>query len=295
MLLPKFNYLAPQSIAEACSLLAEHQEKAKVIAAGTDLLVQMKHKKVRPQYIIDIKRIPGLDYIRYDDQSGLQIGALTTIRAIETSPLVQQRFGILSQAAGLLGTVQIRNRGTIGGNLGNAAPSAETAPALMALAAKAKIVGSKRKRVVALEDFFLGPGETVLQPDEMLTEIQVPNPAVPSSGVYLKHTVRRMAELAIVGVGVFITWNGAGQTCGDARIILGAVAPTPLRVKRAEEVLKGQQLSGKLMEKAAQIAAEESRPIDDVRSSAEYRRNMVRVLVKRALEQATEGLGGEPK
>ncbi len=295
MLLPKFNYLAPQSIAEACALLAEHQEKAKVIAAGTDLLVQMKHKEVKPQYIIDLKRIPGLDYIRYDDQSGLQIGALTTIRAIETSPLVQQSFSILSQAAGLLGTVQIRNRGTIGGNLGNAAPSAETAPALMALAAKAKIVGSKKERVVALEDFFLGPGETVLQPDEMLTEIQVPNPAALSSGVYLKHTVRRMAELAIVGVGVLITWNGTGQTCGDVRIILGAVAPTPLRVERAEEVLKGQQLSGELMEKAAQIASEESRPIDDIRSAAEYRRKMVRVLVKRALEQATESLGGEPK
>ncbi len=291
MLLPKFEYLAPQSVQETCSLLAQYKEKAKVIAAGTDLLVQMKQKEASPQYLIDIKHIPNLDYIRYDDKGGLQIGALTTIRALETSPLIREKFSILGQAAGLLGSTQIRNRATIGGNLCNAAPSAETASPLICLAAKVKIAGASGERIVALEDFFLGPGETVLQPDEILTEIQVPNTAALSTGVYIKHTVRKMMELAIVGVGVLITPNGDGRTCGDVRIVLGAVAPTPLRSNKAEEVLKGQQLSDELLEKAAQIASAESRPIDDVRSSAEYRRKMVKVLVRRALEQAAERLG----
>lgn len=290
MLLPKFEHLAPKSIEEACSLLSLYQEKAKVIAGGTDLLVEMKHKEIRPQYLINIKHIPGLDYIRYDEEKGLHIGALTTIRAIETSPLIRQKFSILSQAAGLLGSMQIRNRGTLGGNLCHGAPSAEMAPALLTLSAKAKIAGAKGQRVVAMEDFFLGPGQTVLQPDEMLVEIQVPNSPARSAGVYLKHTVRKMVEIAIVGVAAVVALDGHGKTCSDARIALGAVASTPIRVRKAEEILKGRALTAELIEKAAQICAEESRPIDDVRSSATYRRKMVHVLARRALEQAAEKL-----
>jgi carbon-monoxide dehydrogenase medium subunit len=289
MLLPRFEYLAPKTIDEACSLLSQYKGKARVIAGGTDLLVQMKHREITPQYLINIKAIPNLDYITYDEEAGLSIGALATIRAIETSPLIKQRFGILTQAAAVLGSVQVRNRGTIGGNICNAAPSADTAPALITLAAKARIIGLGGERTVAVEDFFTGPEETVLQADEILTEIKVPNLPPQSNGVYLKHTLRRAMDIAIIGVAVVVTLDGGGKGCKDAKIALGTVAPTPIRAKGAEDVLRGQEMSEELIEKAARIAAEESHPRDSVRGSAWYRRKMVEVLTRRALQQAKGG------
>jgi CO/xanthine dehydrogenase FAD-binding subunit len=283
MLLPKFEYFAPKTMEEACSLLAKYKGEARVLAGGTDLLVQMKNREVIPRYLINIKDIPNLDYIRYDDKEGLRIGALTPIEALKTSILIRRRFGILSQAAAVLGTVQIRNRGTIAGNLCNASPAAETAPALITLAAKARIVGVAGERAVALEDFFVGPGQTVLQAGEILTEIQVPNLPPRSGGAYLKHSIKRM-DIAIVGVGVVITLNG--EVCNDIKIALGAVASTPIRAKKAEEIIRGQGLDSELMERAAQIASEESRPIDDIHSYAQYRKQMVKVLAKEAMKQA---------
>jgi len=283
MLLPKFEYFAPETMEEACSLLAKYKGEARVLAGGTDLLVQMKNREVTPRYLINIKNIPNLDYIRYDDKEGLRIGALTTIEALKTSTLIRRRFGILSQAAAVLGTVQIRNRGTIAGNLCNASPAAETAPALITLAAKARIVGVAGERAVALEDFFISPGQTVLQAGEIVTEIQVPNLPPRSGGAYLKHSIKRM-DIAIVGVGVVITLNG--EVCNDIKIALGAVASTPIRAKKAEEIIRGQGLDSELMERAAQIALEESRPIDDIHSYAQYRKQMVKVLAKEAMKQA---------
>jgi CO/xanthine dehydrogenase FAD-binding subunit len=283
MLLPKFEYFAPKTMEEACSLLAKYKGEARVLAGGTDLLVQMKNREVIPRYLINIKDIPNLDYIRYDDKEGLRIGALTPIEALKTSILIRRRFGILSQAAAVLGTVQIRNRGTIAGNLCNASPAAETAPALITLAAKARIVGVAGERAVALEDFFVGPGQTVLEASEILTEIQVPNLPPRSGGAYLKHSIKRM-DIAIVGVGVIITLNG--EVCNDIKIALGAVASTPIRAKKAEEIIRGQGLDSELMERAAQIASEESRPIDDIHSYAQYRKQMVKVLAKEAMKQA---------
>lgn len=285
MLLPKFEYFAPKTMEEACSLLAKYKGEARVLAGGTDLLVQMKNREVIPRYLINIKNIPDLDYIRYDDKEGLRIGALTPIEALKTSTLIRRRFGILSQAAAVLGTVQIRNRGTIAGNLCNASPAAETAPALITLAAKARIVGVAGERAVALEDFFISPGQTVLQAGEIVTEIQVPNLPPRSGGAYLKHSIKRM-DIAIVGVGVVITLDG--EVCNDIKIALGAVASTPVRAKKAEEIIRGQGLDSELMERAAQIASEESRPIDDIHSYAQYRKQMVKVLAKEAMKQAGE-------
>lgn len=283
MLLPKFEYFAPETMEETCSLLAKYKGEARVLAGGTDLLVQMKNREVTPRYLINIKHIPNLDYIRYDDKEGLRIGALTPIEALKTSTLIRRRFGILGQAAAVLGTVQIRNRGTIAGNLCNASPAAETAPALITLAAKARIVGVAGERAVALEDFFISPGQTVLQAGEIVTEIQVPNLPPRSGGAYLKHSIKRM-DIAIVGVGVVITLNG--EVCNDIKIALGAVASTPIRAKKAEEIIRGQGLDSELMERAAQIASEESRPIDDIHSYAQYRKQMVKVLAKEAMKQA---------
>ena len=287
MPLPKFEYLAPKTLSEACSLLAQHKGKARLLAGGTDLLVNMKGREFTPQYIIGLKNIKKLDYIKYDKAEGLKIGALATINSIARSKEIQEKFHFLAIAASKMATNQIRNMGTIGGNLCNAAPSADFAPSLLCLGAKAKLVGSKKERVVALEGFFTGPGETVLQSDEILAEIQVPNQAPYSGGAYLKAS-RTAVDLALVGVAAFITLKSKDGICSDARIALGAVAPTPIRAKKAEEAIKGKKVTASLIEQAAKSASEEARPISDVRSSAYYRTEMVRVLTKRAIRQALE-------
>lgn len=291
MHLPKFEYLAPTTIEDTCSLLSKYDGEARILAGGTDLLVRMKNRRIVPSYLISIKNVPHLDYIRYDEKEGLTIGALATLQAMKSSPIVQQKFDILAQAAGVVGSVAIRNGGTIGGNLCNAAPSAETAPALIALGAKAKITGLDGERIVTLEDFFTGPGETVLLTGEILTEIQVPTQPARSGGVYLKHSLRPM-DIAVVGVAVVVTPDE--EVCKDIKIALGAVAPTPIRAKRAEDVIKGHEPSKELIAKAAAIASNESRPIDDIRSSAEHRRNMVNIFTAHAIEEAVKQtrLGG---
>ena len=283
--LPKFNYLAPKTMDEALSLLSQHKGKAKVIAGGTDLVPKMKRREIKAsEYIIDLKCIPNLNYIRYDESSGLTLGALTTIHAVEASPIIQEKFSVLFQAAESIGSTQVRNRGTIAGNICNAVPSADTAPALLTTQAKLKLISQKGERTVNIEDFFTGPNETVLSDGEILQEIQVPNLPPNSKGRYLKLAPRRSMDLAIVGVAVVVVPEDG--ICKDIRIALGAVAPTPIRVKKAEDTLKGQGFNDEVIERAAQIAAEESHPIDDHRASAEYRRDMVKVLTRRAINQA---------
>ncbi len=282
----QFNYLEPKTIKEATSLLSKYDRKAKVIAGGTDLLVQIGNRAIEPEYLVDISYIPGLDYIDCDDKQGLRIGALTTIRIIEKSDKLRRMYPVISQAAGLLGSTAIRNVGTIGGNLCNAAPSADSAPALIGLSSRAKIVGPRGERTVPVEDFFTGPGGTVLRSSELLVEIQVPVLSPNIKGVYLKHAIRKALDLAIIGVAVVTTMNG--DVLSDIKIVLGAVAPTPIRAKKAEAILVGKKISEELLQKAGEAAADESSPIDDVRSSADYRRQMVRVLVARAVKQAAE-------
>jgi carbon-monoxide dehydrogenase medium subunit len=283
--LPRFEYLAPRTVAEALSLLSRYKGKAKVIAGGTDVIPKLKRRETKaPEYIIDLKGLAGLDYIKYGEAKGLALGALVTIHAVETSPIIQQKFNILFQAAQSMASAQVRDRGTIAGNICNAVPSADTAPALLTLEAKLKLVSQKTERIVNIEDFFTGPNETVLTDAEILQEIQIPTPPPKNKGVYLKLTPRRAMDLAIVGVAVLVIPDGASGK--DIRIALGAVAPTPIRAKQAEATIRGQRLSGKLIERAAEIAAAESSPIDDHRASAEYRREMVKVLTKRAINQA---------
>jgi aerobic carbon-monoxide dehydrogenase medium subunit len=280
----RFEYLEPKTIEEAVSFLAGYDGKARVIAGGTDLMVQMREGRVSPEFVVDIGGIEGLDYIHYDEKQGLTIGALTPIRSLEVSPVLRQRLPILSQAAGQLGSVAIRNVGTIGGNLCNAAPSAETAPSLIALRAIARIVGPGGERKVPLEGFFTGPGTTTLGTGEMLVEIQVPLQPPHTRGIYLKHGTRGTIDLAMVGVAAVIPFEADGLTCGDVRIALGAVAPTPIRARSAEAILKGKKLDEGLIDRSAKAAVGESRCISDVRASAEYRREMVEVFTRRALK-----------
>ncbi len=288
----RFEYLRPKSVQEAISLLHEHDGKAKVIAGGTDLVVDMRSgltnqtPRLRPQYVVDLESIPELDYIECDEKRGLRIGSLAKVRTVENSSVLHQYYPVISQAAGQLGSVAIRNVATIGGNLCNAVPSAEMAPPLIALSAKARITGISGERVVPLEDFFVHAGETVLNAEELLVEIQVPMPPLNTKGVYLKHGKRwGTFDLAMVNVGVVLTLEADNQTCRDAKIVLGAVASTPMRAKKAEAILGGKKVASSLIEKAAQAASEEARPITDIRASAAYRAGMVKVFTRRALEQ----------
>lgn len=284
--LPKFEYIACETIQEACSMLSEYQGQAKFVAGGTDLLVKMKHRRILPRYLINAKKIPGLDYIRHDGEKGLRIGALTTIEDIKNAPIIIEKFPILHQAASKLGSTHIRNLGTLGGNLSNASPAAELAPALLTLEASVKIERLHGERVIPLETFFLGPGKSALQADEILTEVQVPNPSPFSEGVYLKHSIRPM-DVGIVGVAVLVTVSE--KTFQDIKIALGSVGPTPFRAKAAEGVMKGRALSedlGEQIRRVARTASEEASPIDDIRARAGYRKKMVETLVKEAAETA---------
>jgi len=280
--------LAPETIDEALSLLFQYKGRAKVIAGGTDVVPKLKRREIRaPEYIIDLKGISGLDYIKYDADSGLSLGALVTIHAVETSPTIREKFSVLAQAAQSMASPQVRNRGTIAGNICNAVPSADSAPALLTLEARLKLIGQKGERMVEIEDFFTGPNQTALTDEEILQEIQIPSLPPHAKGIYLKLTPRRAMDLAIAGVAVVVIPEDG--VCTDIRIALGAVAPTPIRAKGAEGILRGQRFTEEVIEKAAQTAAEESQPIDDHRASGEYRREMVKVLTRRAINQAIAG------
>ena len=285
--LPRFEYFQPETIEEACSLRSEYKEKAKVLAGGTDLLVKMKQGTERPGYLVSLNRIGHLRYIGYDDRDGLRIGALVTLSDLAASSVISQKFSILGQAVRTIASRQIRNQATIGGNLCNASPAADTAPALVGLGSQAIIAGLTGERVVLLEEFFSGPGRTVLRSDEILTDIQVPSPLPYTGGAYLKLSPREK-DLATVAVAAIIILDLEGRACQDAKIVLGAVAPTVIRSSKAEGVLKGKVLEEDVIEGSAQMASQEAQPISDIRASAEYRREMVTVLTKRAIKQALE-------
>jgi len=286
-----FEYFEPKTIKDTTSLLIKYRGRANLIAGGTDLVVRMKQNMINPQYLINLKNIPNLSYIRYDDNGGLRIGALTTLQEIESSAVIREKYGMLSYAAHKMATVQVRNLGTIGGNLCNASPAADTAPPLIGFEANASIVGSSGERSVAVEDFFLGPGETTLREDEILSEIRVPIPSPQTGAIYLRLAARSAKDIPAVGVAVVINLDNKKKVCRDVRIVLGAVAPTPIRAKSAEKVIKGNEIDDVLAAETARLASEEANPISDLRSSAEYRREIVKVLTKRGIKKAWELAG----
>ena len=279
----RFEYLQPGTMKEALALLDQYGSDARILAGGTDLMLKMEAKVLKPKYVIDISGIAELSYIKPDGNKGLSIGALTTVSDIAKSEVIKKQFPLLAQAAGLLGSMAVRNVATLGGNICNAAPSAENAPALLCLNAKVKIVGPKGERVIPLEEFFTGPGATVLAPNEILVEFQIPAAKPNARGVYLKHSHRGSIDLSTVGVAAVASFDG-NKKCEDVKIALGAVAATPIRAKKAEGMLKGKTLDEKTIEAAACAAAEDSSCITDVRASAEYRADMVIAYTRRALQ-----------
>jgi len=284
-----FEMFQPATLEEASRLLKENGPGGRFLAGGTDLVIAMKEKGLLPKYIVDLKRVPGLGGIRENSDGSISLGALTTLYEIETSKLIKTKYPFLAQSAAEVGSIQIRNRATIGGNIANASPSADTSPALIALGATATIVSASGERKIAVEEFFKGPGQSVMNVDEIVTEITIPKTGPGLVGEYIKFSPREMMDLAYVGVAVAYHLAANDKKCTGVRIVLGAVAPTPIRAKRAEAILEGQVLSEALAEKVGQIAAEEAKPISDVRSSADYRRAMVGTMTKRALLNAAVG------
>jgi aerobic carbon-monoxide dehydrogenase medium subunit len=279
----ELQYSEPSTLRETFSILAK-DPGSKILAGGTDVIVSMRERKIAPSHIVNIKRIPGLDQISESKNRGLSIGALTTIGMVETSALVRNAFPMVAEAAHQLGSFQVRNRATIGGNLCNSSPSADMAPPLIALEAVAKIIGPKGLRSVTFENFFTSPGKTVLKRTEILKEIRIPNPPKGSSGAFLKHGPRACMDIATVNAAILITMKG--RVCKDARIVLGAVAPVPMRAKKAEAEIRGKSVDDDLVRRVGEVASQESLPISDVRGSADYRREVVRVLVMRLFGKA---------
>ncbi len=279
--LPDFDILFPASVQDAIAMLGEHGEDAKLFAGGSDLLIAMKHKKKLPRFLINIKRIPGLDGIKSEEDGTLVIGALATSADIAASGAGSVSTA-LAEAAQVLGTSQIRNIGTIGGNLGNASPSAEFAPPLLCLEASLTVVGPDGARNMPLDQFFLGPGKTSLAAGEVITEIRVPPQVQGIHDTYIKHSLRRM-DVAMASAAILLVIDGGKAS--RVRIALGAVAPVPFRALKAEAVLAGQTINDDLIGQAAAAATDEATPIDDIRGYADYRRDVVRDMVAAGLRQ----------
>lgn len=280
-----FEYFSPKTLKEALEVLDRYKEDYKIIAGGQSLLIMMRQGLVKPKYLIDIKGISELDYIESDPQKGLRIGSLTTHRTIEKSPVIKESFGVLSEMERKLASIQTRNWGSIGGNLCHGDPAGDPAPVLMILNGTLTLTSLKGERRMLVEDFFLDYFETALEPGEMLTEIQVP-PIPKNTGVaYSKFNVIEN-DMAIVGVGILITLASKNGQCKEVRIALANASPRPMRAKKAEEILRGKKITEDLLSEAGEMASQEADPISDIHASAEYRRELLKVLVKRVGEEA---------
>lgn len=288
-MLEEFFYFTPQSVQEAVLLLAKYKGEGRVLAGGTDLLVMMKDRVITPKYLIDLKSISAIDILRWDLKEGLRTGALTRISNILNSDVIREKYFCLHQAAESLGTVQVRNMATIGGNICRSSPSADMVPPLLVFDAKVTLVGPESERTILLEDFFTGPGGNVLN-NEILTEIKI-LPQKRPSGTAFRKLGRSSEDLAKVNCAVNIMI--ANGKCEDVRIALGAVAPMPIRAKKVEEALRGQKVNSKAIGGALGKVAEDIAPITDVRSSAEYRTYVSRILIGRVVDEAMKNLGAK--
>jgi len=285
MILPKFEYHDPSTLDEACQIMAELKEKARPLAGGTDLLVNMRRGTVSPEHVVSLGRIEELRGV-HPSNGQLRLGACLTAAEIGQSKEVNDLINPLGSGANSLGSPLIRNLATIGGNLVTARPAADLPPPLMAYGASVVLKNSSGKRAVSLDNFFRGPGQTVMEPDELLTEITVETPPPYSGGGYIKLGARKTLITSIVNVAAFLSLDDRDGTITSARVVLGAVAPVPMRATSSEQVLLGEKPTDALFLRAGEAAAGDSKPIDDFRGSAEYRRAMVEVLTRRALNMA---------
>jgi len=280
--LRKFDYARPGTVSEAVSLLRDYQEKASLLAGGTDLLVFMKLGGKNPKYVIDIKGIPSLDNLSWSPGDGLKIGCLTTLQSILKDPLIEKHCPMLRQAANALGHPQIRSRATMAGNICTASPSGDCAPSLLALEAQVTVASLEGERTIPVRKIFTAPFETALKPADMVTEIRVPALPPRSGGSYRWQSKITAVDETLAGAAAVVTLTDNGKTIQDVRIGLGSVAPTPMRALHAEEFLRGKSVANSILAEAAGIAAGESQP----RTRADYRREITRILVEDALKEA---------
>jgi len=285
MRLPQFEYLSPTSLDQACALLVSRGRSAVALAGGTDLLVKMKHRRAVPSCLVNLKKIAGLDRIAYDERQGLSIGSLVTTQTLKASTLVKRHARLFHQAASIQSSIQIRNSATVGGNIGNASPAGDGPLALMVADARAILRGGSGTRQMAVADLFLAPGKTVLQHGELIEAIVVPLLAPKTGVAYFKHALRR-TDIAIVSTAVALTLVDGVCTC--VRIGLGSVGPTIMRAHAAEKVLMDRQVDDALVDAAADAAAAEATPIDDIRGSARYRKQAVREITRAAVLAALQ-------
>lgn len=285
-----YTYLKPKDLSETFEMLADHGPKAELIAGGTDVMVYIKQSNTSPEVLISIRDMDELSYIKKDDD--FHIGALTTHRMIETSHLAQKELTALHQGASQVGSIQIRNIATIGGNICNAAPSADTAAPLLIFDALLVLVSRRGERRVPLENFYLGPSETVKEWDEILTEIIIPGKLAKYGSAYCKHSRRNAMNLPIIGVAVGLDIKTDG-TIRDAKIALTVAAPTPIRLPQVEEFLQGKQMNDGVLQEAGLLASspECCSPRDSLRCEGWYREDMVRVLIPRVAKAAARNLG----
>jgi carbon-monoxide dehydrogenase medium subunit len=287
MLLPKFQYHEPMALDEATRLIEEIGGEASILAGGTDLLVNMKLGKTAPKHVVSLSRIKELTGVK-KDQGVLTLGACLTAGELNEQEEIKAEFNGLCQSAGALGSPLIRNLATVGGNIVTARPAADLPPSLMAYGASILLKKKNGERLVPLESFFKGPGQKTIEPEEILCAIILKEPPPYSGGGYVKLGVRKALEISLVNVAAFFALDGPSGPMKEARIVLGAVAPVPMRAPSAEAVLLGEKPDDGLFEKAGNEASKDAKPIDDFRASAEYRREMVKVLTKRALRMAYE-------
>ena len=290
----RFDYLEPQSLDEALGMLEKHGARARLVAGSTDFLVRWRTGSWRPEIVVCMQHVPGLDGVSFNDDDGLSIGAMATVQSIEQSSVVRARYPALAAGSAAFAGVQVRNLATVVGNVCNASPAGDTLPALLAYDAQCRIAGSGGERWLPLHEVFVGPGQTALAAGEIMTELRLPAPAPNTGGLYIKHSPRGAMDISAVGAASVLSIAADG-TCASVRIALGAVAPTPMRAYGAEGRLVGQVLNNDNIAEAARLAAQSSRPIADVRSGADYRREIAQVLAERTLRHAAStALGGVP-
>ena len=277
-----FTYLTPTTVEEAVMLFGQHKETARYMAGGTDVIVKVKEGWMAPDYLINLKQIPGLDDLQKNGATGeLTIGALVTHAMLEQSLLIRNEYPVIYDAVSNIGSLQVRNMGTIGGNLINAVPSADGAIPLIALDGAALLKGPEGERSVMVKDLFVKPYETVLIPGEILTKITIPAQVPRTGSAYIKFGRRAAMELPLIGIGVLLAVDEDLITCTRARICLGVAGPTPLRAVKAEQMLEGQPVTSERLTEAGKVAADESQVRDSVRGQAWHRKEMIRVQVRR--------------
>jgi len=290
MRLPDFDWFEPRSVAEACALLAEDPRRSAVFAGGTDVLVDLKSGLARYKRLVSLRRIEPLHRIAFSERTGLSIGAMATVNQVARHEAVRARYPGVVDAALSLAADQVRNLATVGGNLCSAVPSADTAPILLAHGAKLRVVSPDGERVIPLGRFFVGPRATVLEPAEVLVAIEIPPPGEGEGAASLRQGGRLSLSLPVASVAAVVAMEGA--VCRKATLAVGAVAPTPILAPSVGEFLGGKRFTDDVLAEAGRRAAAETRPIDDVRSSKEYRLEAVAVLTRRVLKKAAERVGG---